>query len=87
MKNEVQSPPKPGGPGPHTWLSGRIMKGYNLGVRINQREKEGSLLYWDQRTFFSQGQMINILDFGGHTVSAVTPQLCCCSMKANRNNM
>lgn len=39
MKNEVQSPPKPGGPGPHTGLSVGTIKGYNLGVRINQRER------------------------------------------------
>ena len=55
------------------------MKGYNLGARINQREKESFFLYWDLQT--SQGQMINILDFVGHIVFIVTPQLIYCSMK------
>lgn len=40
MKNEVQSLLKQGGPSPPTRLSVETTKGYNLGVRINQRKKE-----------------------------------------------
>ena len=32
--------------------------------------------------FFVKGQLVNIFSFAGHTASAATTQLCCCSTKA-----
>ena len=40
-----------------------------------------------QQTFSVQSQVVNVLDFLGHTVSVATTQFCCHSLKITTDHM